>query len=166
MLVVVMGVAGSGKTTLGRLLAAAYQAPFLDADAFHSPAAVAKMQQSLPLTEQERTPWISRTIARVNAEPRARCVLACSALTRAIRERLRSECRAEVVFVYLRSSYETAHTHVSSRRGHFASAGLLASQFQTLEEPAADEGAIVVDADDPSTVSCERVVAQLSLGMC
>lgn len=159
--VIVMGVSGSGKTTVGRALAAALGWAFSDADDYHSLVNVEKMRQSIALTTADRGPWLDALIARLNQEPRGRLVLACSALTRAIRQRFRDEVRAPVVFVYLKLDRARLERRLLARQGHFAKAGLLASQLATLEEP---HNALVIDAEAAPDVVTARVCAQLPLG--
>ncbi len=135
--IIVMGVAGSGKTTIGRLLAARLGCPFYDADDYHPPANVAKMAGGLPLDDDDRAGWlvalaglISQGLARGE-----RGVIACSALKRAYRAVLRVD-EQRVLFVYLRGDYDAIQARLLSREGHFMPAALLSSQFEALEEPA------------------------------
>lgn len=154
--VIVMGVSGSGKTTVGRLLASACGWAFVDADDFHLPANIAKMKRAIGLTAADRKPWIDAVIAHLNAATSSRVVLACSALTHDIRERFRTETRARVVFAYLRVERAVLHERLLQRTGHFAHADLLASQLATLEEP---KHAITIDvaADDTPERVSERL---------
>lgn len=155
MIVVLMGVCGSGKTTVGEALAAALAWPFHDADAFHPPANVAKMASGTALVDDDRWPWLDRIAAEmrhVNDAGR-HAVLACSALKDVYRERI---ARAgDVRFVYLRGDYATIASRLAGRRHEYMPASLLQSQFATLEEPA---GALVVDirADVPAQVDAIR----------
>lgn len=143
-IVVVMGVAGAGKTTVGQALAADLGWPFADADAFHSPASLAKMSAGIPLTDADRAPWLDRLAAWI-AERLASGqtgVLACSALKKDYRRHL-SGGRDEVLFVYLKADPALLADRLLHRQGHFAKVSLLESQLATLEEP---QGALVVDA--------------------
>jgi gluconokinase len=117
------------------------------------------MRRSIGLTVADRAPWLDALIARLNQQPEGGLVLACSALTRAIRERFRTETRAKVVIIYLKTDHTRLLRRLTERTGHFASAGLLASQLETLEEPAA---ALIVDADQPPEVVCQRIREQLA----
>lgn len=134
--IVVMGVAGSGKTTVGRLLAARLGCPFYDADDYHPPANIAKMSAGRPLNDADRADWlvalggiISGGLARGEWG-----VLACSALKRAYRAVLRVD-EQRVRFVYLRGDYDAIQARLRAREGHFLPAALLQSQFDALEEP-------------------------------
>jgi len=142
MIVVLMGVSGSGKTTVGRALAAALGWPFHDADAFHSPANIAKMASGQPLTDEDRWPWLDR-MADAMRDILARgehAVFACSALREAYRERLRRA--GDVRFVHLSGDYDTIAARLRLRRHEYMPSSLLASQFATLEIP---EDALSVD---------------------
>lgn len=151
-----MGIAGAGKTTVGRALATALGWPFHDADAFHSRANVLKMRTGAGLTDAEREPWLGaleRLLERLAREG-ADAVLACSALKRGLRKRLRAAGR-DVRFVHLTIDAETARRRLELRRGHYAGPSLLASQLHDLEPP---EGAIEVDATPP----VEEIVGSLA----
>lgn len=146
-----MGVSGSGKSTVGALLAGRLGCEFLDADAFHPPENVAKMAASVPLTDADRAPWL----ARLNAELRARhdAVLACSALKESYRRTLAQgvDCR----FVHLRGTLELIRERMRLRKHRYMPASLLESQFATLEPPG---GAIDVDVAE-SPARCVEVIA-------
>jgi gluconokinase len=142
MIVIVMGVTGSGKTTVGRLLAEQLGWQFADADDFHPQSNVEKMRQGTPLTDDDRQPWLERLRAAIDSwivEGR-NAVLACSALKRSYRQEL--EAGPEVRFVYLKGSAELIAERVRARHGHFAGEQILAGQFADLEEP---EDAVIVD---------------------
>ena len=135
MIVVVMGVAGAGKTTIGKLLAEQLGWMFVDADDFHSAENVEKIRQGVGLDESDREPWLEaiRTAELRWTSERQDVVLACSALRQAYREKL--DIGPEVRFVYLKATRELTTRRLLSRRGHFANPLLVASQFDTLEEP-------------------------------
>lgn len=138
-----MGVAGSGKTTIGRLLAESEGWPFFDADDFHSPEAKDKMRRGIGLTDADREPWLAALRARID-ELRTSSrsgVFACSALKETYRRRLRSGL--DVRFVYLKGTFELFQHRLVTREGHYAGPSLLRSQFDALEEPA---GVPAVDA--------------------
>jgi gluconokinase len=142
-IIILMGVAGAGKTTVGILLARELGWPFFDGDDFHSPGNVAKMRRGIPLTDADRAPWLEalrRLVDRLTEERRS-AVIACSALKRAYR-RLAFR-RPEVRIVYLKGEHAVVRRRVLTRREHFMKENLLASQFAALEEP---EDALTVDA--------------------
>jgi gluconokinase len=136
MIVVVMGVCGCGKTTVGKALAAALGWRFFDADDFHPPANIEKMAAGIPLTDADRWPWLDRLAAEMGAIERAggHAVLACSALRQAYRDRL--AVAGDVRFVHLRGDRATIAARVAARPGHYMPATLVDSQFAALELPA------------------------------
>ncbi|RWP12441.1 gluconokinase [Mesorhizobium sp.] len=148
--VVVMGVAGCGKSAVGEALAAALGAVFVEGDRLHPPENVARMASGEPLTDALREGWLD-AIGRRIAEPVGdgqSVVAACSALKRSYRERLRGFCQ-DILFLYLEIDPATAKQRVGSRQGHFMPASLVDSQFATLETPVADENALTLDATRP-----------------
>jgi gluconokinase len=136
MVVVVMGVAGSGKTTVGRALAAELGWEFYDADDFHPPSNVAKMARGVPLDDEDRRPWLEalRAVVRGALGRGASAVLACSALRESYRERLLLDERVRLV--YLKGGRDIIRRRLEERRGHFMNPSLLDSQLAALEEPA------------------------------
>lgn len=162
--IVVMGVAGSGKSTAGILLAQRLGASFIEGDRFHLPSSIEKMSAGIPLTDDDRWPWlhaVGREIARLAGEGRP-VVCACSALKRVYRDALRRAAGIPLAFVYLDGSRELIAGRMESRTGHFFAPSLLDSQFATLEPPGADEGAIVADLRLPVEEMVERVVETLA----
>jgi gluconokinase len=160
-IVVVMGVAGAGKTTVGRALAARLGWPFADADAFHSAGAVAKMARGEGLTDADRAPWLGRLRALIErhlAEGRP-LVLACSALKARYRRTLAREGEP-VRFVWLDAPADALVERLESRPGHFAGADLLDSQLAALEPPG---NALRLDAREPPERLVEAAVAALGL---
>jgi gluconokinase len=139
--IIVMGVAGSGKSTIGRLLAARHGGDFHDADDFHPPENVAKMAAGIPLNDADRGPWLTRLWREVvDATPDGEfSVLACSALKHNYRERL-GVGTGGVALVYLKGDPITLAERLAGRSGHFMKAGMLESQLATLEEPSPEEG--------------------------
>jgi len=137
-----MGVAGSGKTTVGRRLARRLGWTFLDADEYHPRANVEKMARGVPLTDADRRPWLEALHELIAAKLAAgeSLVMACSALKERYREALR--VGDEPHFVHLRGDFDLIHERLLARRGHYMPAELLASQFEALEEP---RDAIIVD---------------------
>ena len=158
MIVVLMGVCGSGKTTVGRALAASLQWHFLDADEFHPPANVAKMARGTPLSDDDRWPWFDRVVVELRRCNTAgtHVVVACSALKQAYRDRLAQG--GDVRFAYLKGNTATIEPRLAGRTGHFMPPSLLASQFATLEEPTA---AIVVDVSQPIAVQVATIARAL-----
>lgn len=159
--IVVMGTAGAGKTTVGKRLAAVLGWDFLDGDDLHPPANVAKMRRGEPLTDADRAPWLERLrerIARYLAEDQG-AAIACSALRHGYRERLRVDPE-RVRFVYLKGAYPLLRRRLRSRTGHFVKPSMLASQIATLEEP---RHALVIDAALPVDAIVARIRAALGV---
>lgn len=154
MIILLMGVTGAGKTTIGRLLAGQLQWDFVDADQFHSLASVEKMRRGIALTDADREPWLEaiRQAMLTWADQHKDVVLACSALKRVYRQRL--NIGPVVKLVYLRGSYDLIFSRLQERHGHFATSTLLASQFADLEEPT---NALIIDAAG----SPEQIVASI-----
>ena len=142
---VVMGVSGCGKTSVGEALAAHLGAPFVEGDALHPEANVAKMAAGVPLTDADRRPWLSAIAARIAAEPAPTVVVSCSSLRRAYRDLLRAEAGRPVGFVYLHGTEAVLSARMQARRGHFMPPALLASQLATLEDPRGEPGVVTVE---------------------
>ena len=142
--IVVMGVSGSGKSTVGSALAQRLRVPFVDADTLHPPANVAKMSAGEPLNDDDRYPWLEK-VGEWLADHRAGGVVSCSALKRKYRDQLRAHC-PRVEFLYLSGSPELISSRLATRSGHFMPAALLRSQFESLEPLGADEAGVTVDA--------------------
>ena len=157
--IVVMGVSGCGKTTVASRLAQRLGWDFAEADTFHSAANVQKMQSGIPLTDADRWPWLDGIAAWIEGKRREgrHCIVACSALKRAYRERL-ANGHDDVRFVYLRGAYETIAARMAGRTGHYMPLSLLQSQFDALEEPAADEGALILPIETPPDELVEAIV--------
>ena len=150
-ILVIMGVSGSGKTTIGQLLSADLICSFIDGDDFHSPVNIKKMSSGEALTDEDRWPWLEILTDKIQEyiQQEQSMVLACSALKKSYREILCVE-RELVQFIYLKGNYATIVRRMQSRENHFMTKSLLQSQFATLEEP---EDAIVVDiSPSPSEI--------------
>jgi gluconokinase len=159
---VVMGVSGSGKSTIAARLAAELGWEYQEGDALHPPANVEKMKGGTPLTDADRLPWLRRIAERIDdwrAHGRSG-VVTCSALKRSYRDVIAGE-RPDVVVVYLEGSPELIKQRLAQRRGHFMPPALLDSQFAVLEEPTADEKAIVANIAGTPEVIVSEIVAQL-----
>jgi gluconokinase len=155
---VVMGVSGSGKTTIGQALARRLNFEFIEGDEFHSRANREKMHAGIPLTDDDRKPWLEALRSRM-AKMQARkgnAVVTCSALRQSYREVL---AMPGVKFIYLKVSDAVVRARLAKRRGHFFNPALLESQFATLEEP---RDAVVVDADLPDLEVTQQIVRALS----
>ena len=160
MIVIVMGVTGSGKTTVGMLLAKRLDWDFLDADDFHSVANKAKMHQGIPLTDADRMPWLEAMHAKLLQldSERRNAVLGCSALKQSYRDVLMDAVQAKLV--YLKGSYRFIANRLHSRKGHFADEHILAGQFADLEEP---RNAIVVDIAPSADKIVDEILLHLNL---
>ena len=145
MILIAMGVSGCGKTTIGEMLAERLKCDFADADSFHSQANKDKMHKGIPLTDEDRWPWLAAIRASIEEKQAdgTTHVYACSALKRVYRDILRKGDK-DVTFVYLKGTPELLHERIKTRTGHFFDPALLQSQLDTLEPPGPDE-AIEVD---------------------
>ena len=159
-IIVVMGVSSSGKTVTGKAIARRLHAPFLDGDDFHPPANKEKMRAGIPLTDDDRWPWL-KTLAQALREGAGRkgvAVGACSALRRAYRDYLTQEAGEPILFVYLEGSRKLIEERASARHHEFMPSSLVGSQFDTLEVPGPDENAISEPVTLPVETIAERVV--------
>jgi gluconokinase len=159
---IVMGVSGSGKSTIASLLAAALGCRFQEGDTLHPAENVAKMRAGAPLTDADRLPWLREIVGKIDRW-RGRSesgVLSCSALKRSYRDIIIGD-RSDVTLVYLRGSQGLIRRRVAARHGHFMPPTLLDSQFATLEEPAPDEHPITVDIEGPPTEIAAAILARL-----
>ncbi|HET6443812.1 MAG TPA: gluconokinase [candidate division Zixibacteria bacterium] len=157
---VVMGVSGSGKSTIGRALAAHLGCRFYDGDEFHSPENIAKMVSGLPLTDADRWPWLDRLAQLAGDQMRKGepAVLACSALKRSYRDRLRQGNQG-LVFIYLRGSFDVIWDRIQDREDHYMKADLLRSQFDALEQPDEQEAVLVDIIDDADKIISKLIVS-------
>ncbi|GAB7526121.1 gluconokinase [Paraburkholderia sp. 2C] len=161
MILIVMGVSGAGKTRIGELLAERLHCEFTDGDAFHSAANKEKMHQGIPLTDDDRWPWLKAIRAAIEEKQRTHetAVFTCSSLKRSYRDILRAGDR-DVCFVYLKGTREVLQERLTTRTGHFFDPSLLQSQLDTLEEPGVDE-AITVSIDLTPERMVDEVLDQL-----
>ncbi|MCF6149239.1 MAG: gluconokinase [Candidatus Kuenenia sp.] len=136
MIIILMGVSGSGKTTIGHLLADNLGWTFYDGDDYHPSSNVENLKKGIALTDTERWPWLAtlRKIIENTITKKEHAIIACSALKQSYREYLAGNCES-VRFVYLKGDYDLIRQRVNKRKGHFIDANLLLSQFETLEEP-------------------------------
>jgi carbohydrate kinase (thermoresistant glucokinase family) len=154
MIIVVMGVSGCGKTTIGECVAKALQAPFLDADDLHSKTNISKMKKGLPLTDDDREPWLKR-VAEKMAEMAGQGggVVACSALKERYRRVLLGNF--PVLLVYLKGTQDTIYRRLRQRKNHFMPPDLLSSQLKALEEP---ENALTLSIELSPEIICNRII--------
>ena len=162
MIAVIMGVSGSGKTTVAQGVAGRKGWALLEGDAFHPSANVAKMHAGVPLTDHDRWPWLQAIAHEIDAlrGQGKNAVVACSALKRAYRDILIGS-RPDVVLVYLRGSQALIAERLAARKNHFMPPALLASQFATLEEPGDDEHPVVVSIAQPPDAIVDEVLRKL-----
>jgi gluconokinase len=160
MIIVVTGVAGSGKTTVGAMLADAMRCAFLEGDSLHSKENIDKMSHGMPLTDGDRAPWLSAIHARIlDAVERGQdLVVACSALKQSYRSVLAEG--VPIIWVYLNGSAELIRSRLRGRPGHFMKADMLASQFAALEKPS---DAVVVDVSAPPGAVVAQILAELHI---
>ncbi|MDO6461876.1 gluconokinase [Granulosicoccaceae sp. 1_MG-2023] len=162
-ILVVMGVCGCGKSTIGAALSGRLDVPFEDADDYHPAANVEKMSRGIALQDADRWPWLDAigNALRAQAARHGRVVAACSALRRDYRDRLVAAAGEPVLFIYLNGSRELIAARMAARKDHFMPAQLLDSQFATLEVPEPEENVMVVDIGAPVSDIAETIQARL-----
>jgi len=154
-----MGVAGSGKSTIGRMLAQKFAIAFHDADDYHPEANKEKMKSCIPLDDQDRLPWLSELATNIVEWNQSKgAVLACSALKEKYRQILSQDGKEDVIFIYLKGNMTIIVDRMKARKEHFFSLELLESQFNTLEEP---QNAFTVQIDKTPEEICTEIVDQL-----
>ena len=161
MVIIIMGVEGTGKTTIGKMLAEKLGWKFYDADDYHPVANIEKMRNGIPLDDEERRPWLNEIRNLINSslngnEP---SIIACSALKNSYREFLKQN-KEQIIFVYLKGDKNTISKRLASRKGHFAGTQLLESQLRTLEEP---ESVITFDISKNPEVIADSIIEKLEL---
>jgi gluconokinase len=156
---VLMGVSGSGKSTVGMHAAACLAWPYLEGDDFHPVANIQKMSHGIPLSDADRAPWIDDLARAINQRAEPHVIVACSALTRFVRRRLADSVQRPISFVHLRASPDTLACRLKGRR-HFMREDLLASQLDTLELP---HEAFEIDADEGIDVVAARAIAWMRM---
>lgn len=162
-LIAIMGVSGSGKSTIGSALGVALNVPFLDGDHYHTPEAVEKMRNGTPLSDEDRWPWFVRLTAAMieAADQRGKSVTACSALRRAYRDYMVEQAGEPISFIHLAGTKQVIAARQADRPGHYMPAALLDSQFAALEIPQADENVLTISVDQSIEAIIEQALAAL-----
>ncbi len=155
MIYLIMGVSGSGKTTIGQALSQKLGYTFYDADDFHPPENIAKMSQGIPLNDSDRLPWLLaiKTVINKHEQLQKDAIITCSALKKSYRDLLQENTR-DIIWIYLKGSYESILKRLQEREEHFMKENMLMSQFKTLEEP---ENAVIIDINS----SVEEIVQEI-----
>jgi carbohydrate kinase (thermoresistant glucokinase family) len=160
---IIMGVSGCGKSTVGERLGARTRIPFIEGDTLHPPRNVALMAAGTPLTDEDRAGWLDDIASRFGAlEAAAGLIISCSALKRKYRDRLRAAC-PDLRFIHLHGDKTLLEQRLQYRTGHYMPPSLLTSQLQTLEPPSSDEPAITLDIALPTDQLVEQIEQQLHL---
>ena len=158
--IIVMGVSGAGKTSVGRQIATRMRGAYLEADDYHSPHNIAKMSAGAPLTDDDRRPWIDALSRAISETPADIAVASCSALSRNIRTQLRDGIGGGVLFVFLTAPYDVIEKRLDARKGHFMTSKLLRSQFAALEVP---QNAISISVDQSFDAVCEQTLREIRM---
>lgn len=160
MFYIVMGVSGSGKSTVGKLLSDRLNCQFYDADDFHTPNNIAKMSLGKPLTDSDRLPWLLKLqdIVSYTIEQQKTAVMACSALKEQYRQIIAGKYPQKITWIYLRGDYNTIYKRIQLRQNHFLKESLLRSQFNTLEEP---KNALILDVLLEPKIMIKQIIDRL-----
>ncbi len=163
---IVMGVSGCGKSSVGEALAARFALPYIEGDAMHPPANIAKMSAGTPLNDDDRWPWLDALAMRLQAqaEQNVGAIASCSSLKKVYRDRLQRSSGPKTRFIFLDCSRKTLERNQSLRKGHFMPQSLLDSQLATLEPPYDEPRAIVIDGNQPFDAVIQSIVAKLEQG--
>ncbi len=153
--IIVMGVSGSGKSTVGEKLAEALNLPFLEGDSLHPKSNVDKMASGIPLQDEDRWPWLDKIGERMAVAEQG-LIVSCSSLKKSYRDRLRAAVGGQLAFVFLDGSFEVLHEHMGHRTGHFMPVTMLESQLATLESPVGEPLVFRADVVDP----IKKIVAE------
>jgi carbohydrate kinase (thermoresistant glucokinase family) len=157
-MIVIMGVSGCGKTTIGIQLAKQLDLPYFDADDFHSASNIEKMKHGIPLNDEDRMPWLTLLANNIQTwDVQGGAVLSCSALKESYRKLLASKSK-QVNWVYLKGSFKLIQSRLEQREGHYMKSGLLQSQFDTLEEP---NYGIHIDIENPTEQIVSEIISKL-----
>jgi carbohydrate kinase (thermoresistant glucokinase family) len=161
-ILVVMGISGSGKSTIAEELAARLGWPFQEGDSLHPEANVAKMHAGIPLTDEDRLPWLERVAAWIDGQRAKKQpgIITCSALKKSYRQIVIGD-RPQVRLVYLRGGHDLVAAHLSGRHGHFMPSALLRSQIDTLEEPDPGEDPLTVEVGESATQVADEIIRLL-----
>lgn len=157
--IVLMGVAGCGKSSVGAALAPALGAQYRDGDDLHPPHNIAKMRRGEPLTDTDRWPWLTRVGRALADDPPM--IIGCSALKRSYRDHITQQATGPVLFIHLSGTRPVIETRMRARKGHFMPPALLDSQFATLQAPSPDEAAITVDIDQALDAIITNILSQI-----
>jgi gluconokinase len=159
--IIVMGVSGCGKTTVGEALARHLRVPYIEGDALHPAENVAKMASGTPLNDDDRWPWLEKIGAALKAHPNG-ALATCSSLKKIYRDRLREASGGGLSFVFLKCSKEVLEKRMLARKGHFMPSSLLASQLATLEDPGGEAGVVTVNGDAGHEKIMREIIGGLS----
>ena len=154
----VIGVSGSGKTTIGQKLAGELQVEYVDADDHHPEKNIEKMKSGSPLTDEDRLPWLDRLREIAKTHLIKGCVISCSALKQSYRDRLSRSIKDNIQWIYLDGNYELIHSRMKKRENHFMDANMLKSQFETLEKPT---NALKVDINKSPDKIVQKILTRI-----